>query len=60
MPIWLRLHHYHFRLYALDVETLPLEAGFTGKALQAAIQGHVLAQAEWVGTYTLNGKILAG
>lgn len=53
----LRLHHYHFRLYALDVETLPLAAGFTGKDVQAAIQGHVLAQAEWTGTYTLNAKV---
>lgn len=56
----LRLHHYHFRLYALDLETLPLKPGFTGKDVRAAIEGHVLAQAEWVGTYTLNGKVLAG
>ncbi|SEM15671.1 hypothetical protein SAMN05428989_3224 [Pseudoxanthomonas sp. GM95] len=56
----LRLHHYHFRLYALNVATLPLEAGFNGQDVQAAIEGHVLAQAEWIGTYSLNAKVLAG
>ena len=48
------LHHYHFRVVALDVAHLPLAAGFSREALQAAMQGHVLAEAEIVGTYTLN------
>lgn len=56
----LRMHHYHFRLYALDVDSLPVKAGFTAQDALAAAQGHVLAQADWVGTYTLNPKVAAG
>jgi len=43
-------HHYHFRLYALD---LPLRAaqGLEKAGLLEAMQGHVLAEAELVGTY---------
>jgi hypothetical protein len=43
-------HHYHFRLYALDA---PLRAapGLEKAKLKAAMQGHVLSEAELVGTY---------
>lgn len=43
-------HHYHFRVYALDVE-LALPAKQTKKQLLDAMKGHVLAQGELVGTY---------
>jgi Raf kinase inhibitor-like YbhB/YbcL family protein len=49
-----RLHHYHFILYALDLETLGLSGNFTGSDVKNAMNGHILGQAEWVGTYTLN------
>ncbi len=51
-----RLHHYHFTIYALDTETfdLPESGDFTGGDALAAIEGHVLDQASWVGTYTTN------
>jgi Raf kinase inhibitor-like YbhB/YbcL family protein len=54
-PPWndARLHHYHFTLYALDA-LLPLSAAFNLAQLRAAMAGHVLAQAELVGTYSLN------
>lgn len=44
------VHHYHFRLFALD---RPLEAkpGFTKERLLAEMKGHVLAEGELVGTY---------
>jgi Raf kinase inhibitor-like YbhB/YbcL family protein len=42
-------HRYFFKLYALDT-VLPAEA-FTKAELQAAMTGHVLAQAELIGTY---------
>jgi Raf kinase inhibitor-like YbhB/YbcL family protein len=43
-------HRYFFKLYALDVE-LP-DLGRPAKArLEEAMKGHVLAQAELVGTY---------
>ena len=53
------LHHYRFRLYALDVAALSLVNGFTRHQLQVAIAGHVLAEAELVGTCSLN-PALAG
>jgi hypothetical protein len=43
-------HRYYFKLYALDVElTLPSRA--TRSQLEHAMKGHVLAQAEVMGTY---------
>jgi phosphatidylethanolamine-binding protein (PEBP) family uncharacterized protein len=44
-------HHYSFRLYALDT-VLALPAGAELEQLYQAMEGHVLAQAELVGTYT--------
>lgn len=52
------LHHYHFRVYALDVPTLKLEGDFGGADAEDALEGHVLDQAEIVGTYTLNPELL--
>ena len=48
------IHHYHFTIYALDVAELDLSGAFTGAEALAAIEGHVLAQASHVGTYTMN------
>jgi Raf kinase inhibitor-like YbhB/YbcL family protein len=53
-----RLHHYHFRVYALDVPSLGLEGDFTLDDVKSAIDGHVLDQGEIVGTYTLNADEL--
>jgi Raf kinase inhibitor-like YbhB/YbcL family protein len=44
------VHHYRFHLYALDA-ALPLQPGLTKNQLLEAIKGHVLAEAELVGTY---------
>jgi Raf kinase inhibitor-like YbhB/YbcL family protein len=44
------VHHYRFHLYALDA-ALPLQSGLTKNQLLKAIGGHVLAEAELVGTY---------
>ena len=49
-----RVHRYFFRLYALDVERLPLQGDFTAADVHRAMQGHVLAEAAVHGTYTLN------
>jgi Raf kinase inhibitor-like YbhB/YbcL family protein len=49
-----RLHHYVFSVYALDVDKLELKAGFGGAEARAALEGHVLDQAELVGLYALN------
>ncbi|QCJ47160.1 YbhB/YbcL family Raf kinase inhibitor-like protein [Haloprofundus sp. MHR1] len=45
-----RRHRYRFRLWALDRE-LALVAGATRRELDAAMQGHVLAEASLSGTY---------
>lgn len=42
-------HHYFFKIYALDA--VVGEAGMTKAALLAAIEGHVIAAGELVGTY---------
>jgi len=43
-------HRYFFRLYALDCE-LDLPPGLTRARLLEAMKGHVLAEAEWMGTF---------
>ena len=48
------LHHYHFEVHALDVESLGLSGEFDGNAVREAMAGHVLASARVTGTYTLN------
>jgi len=49
-----RIHHYHFKVYALDIKSLKLSGQVTGPQLENALIGHVLAQGEAVGAYTLN------
>lgn len=44
-------HRYVFALYALDVETLGLKPGSTRKEVEAAVEGHILAEARLTGTY---------
>ncbi len=45
-----KLHRYFFKLYALDT-TLELKPGATKAALLKAMEGHVLAQGQLMGTY---------
>ncbi|MEP7043889.1 MAG: YbhB/YbcL family Raf kinase inhibitor-like protein [Dokdonella sp.] len=49
-----RMHHYHFRVYALDIASLGLSGRFTIADVRAAMRSHVLAEAALTGTYTLN------
>ena len=48
------LHHYHYEVHALDVETLDVSGEFDGAAVREAMDGHVLDSARVTGTYTLN------
>ncbi len=43
-------HHYHFQIFALDT-MLELPSGFNRQALLNAMQGHVIARGDLVGTY---------
>jgi Raf kinase inhibitor-like YbhB/YbcL family protein len=51
------IHHYHFHVYALDVARLGLAGRFTAADVRAAMDGHVLAEAEVRGTYSLNAAL---
>lgn len=52
------VHHYHFTIYALDVEKLDLSGPFTGADALSAMEGHVLGQASHMGSYTMNRDLL--
>ena len=43
-------HRYYFKLYALSAPTA-LAAGATKADVEKAMQGKILAQAQWMGTY---------
>jgi len=43
-------HRYYFKLYALDTE-LSLDSGVTKDQLVEAMQGHILSEAQLMGTY---------
>lgn len=43
-------HHYHFRFYALDTR-LELESGATRKQVTQAMDGHVLDETDYIGTF---------
>jgi len=49
------VHRYFFRLFALDT-SLDLKPGATHKEVSAAMKGHILAQAELMGTYEKKSK----
>jgi Raf kinase inhibitor-like YbhB/YbcL family protein len=44
------VHHYHFKVYALDAP-LDVKPGLSKKALLSAMSGHILAEGERIGTY---------
>jgi len=44
-------HRYYFRLYALDT-TLDLAPGSTRSQLRIAMQGHIIEEIEYMGTYS--------
>jgi len=45
-----RAHKYVFKIYALDTR-LDLSPNSTKTDLEKAMKGHILAQAQWMGTY---------
>ncbi len=53
------VHHYVFTVYALDVERLEVKGEATPENVEAALKGHVLAEAKLTGTYSLNPKLVS-
>ncbi|MBU3013178.1 YbhB/YbcL family Raf kinase inhibitor-like protein [Poseidonibacter lekithochrous] len=51
------VHHYHFTVYALDEVSLELNEIFDANDLIKAMEGHILAENSWVGTYSMNPKV---
>ncbi|MDQ2972320.1 MAG: YbhB/YbcL family Raf kinase inhibitor-like protein [Pseudomonadota bacterium] len=47
-----RVHRYRFQVFALDTPSLGLAQGFTWTDAQRAMQGHALAETDYVGTYS--------
>ena len=53
------VHHYNFKLYAIDLAKCPVGERFTAADVLAAIAGHVIAESEITGTYSLNPEVAA-
>jgi Raf kinase inhibitor-like YbhB/YbcL family protein len=53
-PPWndVRLHHYHFIVYALDIANLDIKSNLASREAIAKIEQHALAKGEIVGTYS--------
>ena len=49
-------HHYHFKLAALDVETIGVAQGARRADVEKAMTGHVIGSAELVGLYQKQPK----
>jgi len=52
------VHHYHFKVFALDLPSLKLSGTFDGREVVKAMKSHILAQGESVGTYVLNPTLM--
>jgi Raf kinase inhibitor-like YbhB/YbcL family protein len=52
LPVRNETRHYIFRLYALDVARLALPERFTCADVLGAIYGHIVDEAQLIGTYT--------
>ena len=44
-------HHYYFRLFAIDMESLGLKAGATRSDVERAMAGHILSDAACMGLF---------
>ncbi|MFW7379146.1 MAG: YbhB/YbcL family Raf kinase inhibitor-like protein [Oligoflexus sp.] len=58
-PPWndMLLHHYHFKLLALDCLQLDLPAVFSYPEAVKAMQNHILEEKQWTGTYSTNPAV---
>ena len=50
-------HHYRFKLFACDFDSCSVEDAFTGQNVLKAIEGHIIAETELLGLYSLNPDI---
>ena len=52
------IHNYHFKVFALNVETLGLSGEVNGEKAMSEINKHAIAYGEVVGKYTLNPNLI--
>lgn len=50
-PVGDPAHHYHFQVFALDVQTLGIDPGAMREDVLEAMKGHVLSKGEITGTF---------
>lgn len=50
-------HRYVFTLHARDTARLDVQGAFDGHDVRSAMTGHILAQAQVTGRYTLNPQV---
>ena len=55
-----KLHHYHFKVIALNVKKIELKSGADTLDALEAINAHSIGEGELVGTYTLNPTMRNG
>ena len=51
-------HRYVFTVFALDIDSLPLDGKFGGQQVRDAMKGHILAEASLTGLYALNPSVV--
>ncbi len=51
------IHHYHFVLYATDLDRCAVDGEFSGSDVFEALQDHILGEARVIGLYTLNPRL---
>lgn len=51
------IHLYHFTLYALSVEALPMSGTFTREEVLKEMSGSILAETSYTGTYSMNPDV---
>lgn len=47
------IHHYQFRVYAIDLARCPVEGNFGAPEVLKAIEGHIVAETSLMGTYAI-------
>ena len=51
------IHHYYFTLYALSLKTVGLSGAFTRADALKVMEGNILAESCYVGTYSMNPNL---
>lgn len=53
-----KMHHYHFQILALNVDSINLHDDADGTTVKQAIESHIIAAGKLTGTYSLNPTLL--